>query len=766
MKKLTSSLCFKTISVILINCFLLLDIAWAGKMDLSVNKNADTLGAPIQISESDFLNGFIKAQTSAYPELSQVSFGQGYARVYDSKTNQHIGFYVDAIVYVRDENGEFRKDIGAFNPELQTFAKPEQYHSLTIAKIKALIGEKKQSQANRNNSKPQSTPIVESQGPGLRIALLAGTHVFFKHFYNQRFIRFIQPLRSQWYIWRLGLKTDQIIDMFIIQRINSSYNRQELLEGISYSVKYSQNKQKALKLDSAAAESNALFEKRYGDILKKLSRMGTDAFYFKPFKIFKSGTKTGKSNNNSTLQINPLVVTGAFFISAIDKMNNSIWQNLIRLSIFAFSAVVIIYSFLILKKFVRGPIRVKWYVWRLGLKEGQVTDLVIRRMIENSNSRKDLMKEIIAEIDDSRGKEKNKLDRDFEKRSRQLLFDKLYKMGTDAFYLKVLYRIYSHTYRAIYYKRVLKLKAKKKYYDNELLDYVKRGYSKKQLIYSYLKSNLTSTLNERRKATIDMLERFVKAGLLSKQELIYMYLEVLEGSVSIATVDAIIGLKDYIDSADDKTKVEFILKLQEIVKKLEKKIKNNTPLFWKNNRYHHDQVELQKQELLKAQALLIHIGIDVLSDFETSTDLKYIIAAAVSLEGCFKLFGDDVYWQFSGYLNQILNTLIKTQKQLIAQVKPELLKVRISNTINNNNNKKNENVKASLKETAQYIKTVNELLKKLKKTKKKNATVEEKKYLKQNKDNLLKTIGCVILNAPAGFLNNKKPAIGFVEQSI
>ncbi|MFH1061684.1 MAG: hypothetical protein V1747_02200 [Candidatus Omnitrophota bacterium] len=58
MKKLVDCLWFKLICLVLINSFLMLDIAWAGGTELNLQKNSDTLAAPVQITQQMFNAGF------------------------------------------------------------------------------------------------------------------------------------------------------------------------------------------------------------------------------------------------------------------------------------------------------------------------------------------------------------------------------------------------------------------------------------------------------------------------------------------------------------------------------------------------------------------------------------------------------------------------------------------------------------------------------------------------------------------------------------
>ena len=64
MKKLTGNLFFKVLSLILINCFLLLDIAWAGCSEIVQIRNSDTLAAPVEISQQIFSDIFSKLYQS------------------------------------------------------------------------------------------------------------------------------------------------------------------------------------------------------------------------------------------------------------------------------------------------------------------------------------------------------------------------------------------------------------------------------------------------------------------------------------------------------------------------------------------------------------------------------------------------------------------------------------------------------------------------------------------------------------------------------
>ncbi len=183
---------FRFISLVLINAFLMLDIAWAGGTELSVINPNEMLSAPVQISKPDFMKMFsiLKIKVEIFsskngkipPELAKFAFGEGYARVYDKQTDEHIGFCVDGIVYGRDGTGEFKKNLGIFDSNIQTFIKPEEDHSITIAKINALVREKNNVKAENSAAEKHRTPIFESKrdivpSVGLLVTLYIGVVV-------------------------------------------------------------------------------------------------------------------------------------------------------------------------------------------------------------------------------------------------------------------------------------------------------------------------------------------------------------------------------------------------------------------------------------------------------------------------------------------------------------------------------------------------------------------------------------------------------------
>jgi hypothetical protein len=608
MKNLISGFWGKIISLFIINSFLLLDIAWAGNMDLGLSKNKDTLAAPIQISGADFLNTFLKIKIQVSAEI----------------------FYI--------ENGQI-------HPQ--------------IARINALIKEKKQQQ-----EKP---------------------------------------------------------DISVWGKIQQSLN-----------------------------------------------------------KVFIAG-HSGRTNG---LQSNYLSTLCALAISCSAQLKLLLIQNISTIFMALGWGGIFIVSGFLLKRlsetagFIRliKPLRVKWYVWRLGLDKQDAIDQFVLEMIKHTENRQDLIKRIttvLKHLQDIKNKAKNgsnpvNSEGLLDKRLRDILFGKLFKMGTDAAYFEALYLIYSEIYRAPYYKRVLKLKPRKNYYEQEFLDYVKRGFKQQTLIQDCLKPNLRSTFTERRRASIALLNKFTKAGFLTKEELINMYLEVLENGQLPAVGDAISELRDDIEAVDSKTKTKLILNLRIIIKHLEKKVKKSKAQAKKRNNYYQSQYESLREELLKVQALLSYIVLKVLSDFQTHTDLRDIVYAAAGLEGCFNLLADDVYIEYKGYLEAILNTLIETQKQLISQVKPESLRTIIANNLKGNNkDAENEQIKTQLKQIEQQIKTVSGLIKQLEISRKKQLEIKVKQVLKaKNNNGLFFNTVCIIADIAARLRNNPKQALSLLEQAI
>lgn len=545
---------FGIISIVLINSLLLLDICWAGNMDLSVIENPDTLAAPLLISEDTFLNIF----------EAQMSFVPVYGGVDDEQLT---------LAKINALLGKEEKQKAGNN-------KTNKLQSHYLAGLGALLFAKI---ADVQSFAAQNSGVVAIAAIGV-ITLIASGFLINRLLKNKRFVRrFIHPVHERWYIWRLGLDREKLIDMFIIHRIYSTDNRKELLNSINSWIRNIQNKEKNL-ADLAQLESDAILAKRLSEISAKL-----------------------------------------------------------------------------------------------------------------------------------------------------------YSMGTDAGYFKALYWIYSNVYRVYYYKRVLKLANNKSYYNQEFFSRVRQGLNQSALINYYLKPTLRSTNPEFRRSTINILDKFVKAGLLAKAELIDIYLEVLEGPLSDVNTDAISGLINYIDGVDAQVKISLILKLQTIIQTQEKKIKKAQPLFRRVDNYSR-QYDLQKQELLKVQALLIHIVMNVLADLENQSDLQTVIATAASLKDCFDLLDDDLYVQFKGYLNQILAILIEKQDP------------------------KNQRIKAQIKQTARQIKTVSELLKLLEQTRQKQLNLEAKQAGKSNGWVVSQLMA--IAEITGKMMNNKKSAINLIEQGV
>ncbi|MBU1044502.1 MAG: hypothetical protein KJ915_08930 [Candidatus Omnitrophica bacterium] len=685
---------YKIISLILINAFLLLDIVWAGNMDFSIIENTDNLSAQIQISNPDFYNYFLNG-------VNPDDMGSKL----DEATN-----------LARDDLFTFDKINNLLSQAEQTQGDSENAISLQVNYFAPIGAGLTWGWDKVQGFIVQNQVLLTNIGfsfavIGLSLAVVMG---IYKNY--QRFIRSIQPLRMQWYSWRLGLKAGNYIDQIILRRIYASYSRKELLEDISSSVSKFKDEQKILTLDPSSKQSNDAFEERFSIVLKKLSRMGIGVFSFKSFldndKLVASAEKTDKSSNKkTTLQASSWATAGALFMTDMENSNDLSSHNLIAVAALALGGIVIVSSALMYK-----PLRMQWYIWRLDLKRGDVIDLVIKNMIAKSNNRNELINLISLEIDKLNGEEKNRLNENLAKRFDQILVDKLYKMGTKAFYYKVFFGIYSNAYRAFYYKRVLKLNNQNNF-DKQFLQDVLGGKSLQWLISDCVNIAMNSDDIEPRRLAINMLNKIVKAGLLKKQALVSMYLEVADSKFLDTKVCAIFGLKDHIKDIDQTNKIKLILKLEDIINNKEKevrKIKLALPFkrVYAYNRNHADQ----KEELLKSQALYIHMVMDLLSNFEENENINDIIKIVEDFKEYVDLLGNDVNSQFSEYLEPILAVLIKNRDQLADQLKPESLSTMIVNNIpgKNNKNTTDKQVKNQLKQTVDRIKIVSELLKQLK----------------------------------------------------
>lgn len=71
MNNLLSKSWFRFISIILIQSFLILDIAWAGGTELNLKKNSDTLSAPVEISQQMFNTSFGKLYEMNVPKAAK-----------------------------------------------------------------------------------------------------------------------------------------------------------------------------------------------------------------------------------------------------------------------------------------------------------------------------------------------------------------------------------------------------------------------------------------------------------------------------------------------------------------------------------------------------------------------------------------------------------------------------------------------------------------------------------------------------------------------
>ncbi|MFH1094261.1 MAG: hypothetical protein V1739_08970 [Candidatus Omnitrophota bacterium] len=121
------NLILKTILILLMNSFLLLDIAWAGGVNLSVSENSDTLAAPIQINKTSFFNTaytinvkpqILTSEKGEMPaELAKLLPRRKVDRwVWNDELNMYIG------IYAKDNTEEKKKNLELSGPEEQTSA--------------------------------------------------------------------------------------------------------------------------------------------------------------------------------------------------------------------------------------------------------------------------------------------------------------------------------------------------------------------------------------------------------------------------------------------------------------------------------------------------------------------------------------------------------------------------------------------------------------------------------------------------------------------
>jgi hypothetical protein len=730
----------KIISIILIDCLLISNIALAGDF----KAESDLLSAPLQIGQDEFFNAFfaIRKQAEVYlsvegtmsPELARRLFGTGYARVYDKFSGRHMGYWVDGLVYVRDkQDGEFTKCIGLFCEITQTFTKPGESPELTIQDMLRMANGTTEHQINNKDDQlPKKTMFKSKKDMVIAVGFLALAQMVI-----------IMPVVGQaWeFIYGYYPKTYMSISVFAGSIIALAT------------------------LIPALIMPNLLPWKKIGSFLSSK----------------KNGAPEKSKQKTSRIQTNGWATAGVFFATFYDQIHTWFIQHpafavMVGTGIGLVSGGYLIYRLVKYEQFINiiRPLRSGWYIWRLNLRKDNDIDQRIIEIIEKSYTRQQIIKQIsllIKENEDKKGQKGADQERveKIDKYLRRILFGKLARMGKDSVVLGAIYRIYSIFYRAGYYKRKINLEPKKNYCQREFLDCVKRGYTLEEVVQSYLRPNLRSSLAEYRRGSKEILEKLVKAGFVKEEQLIDMYLEVLEKGRVEAVTDVIVGLRDYIDKVSDQGKTKMILKLHIVIKKLEKKVKKARSKTKKPDIYYQDQYESRQKELLKVQALLTHTVLNVLSDFKNRDDLGQVIEAAQAAEGCFKMFGDGLWEEFRGYLRSILNKLESEQEKLKGELREEPLLVRLKKRLpKSEKDEKNEQIKSELKSVARNIKTINNLLSRLEKNQEKqNKSVEkQEKTAKNGKNGPIFTAICVIADLAGSLINNNNKNNGFIEQAI
>jgi len=416
------------------------------------------------------------------------------------------------------------------------------------------------------------------------------------------------------------------------------------------------------------------------------------------------------------LQLNAVTTISALAMVFADRINTfiSIYPHSTLTIGFAAGMTALgylFYRFLKSEKFGRiiSPLYTIWYVWRLGLKGKNPADNIIIEMVRQASSRKQLIQKVrntIAYLQDEMRKQQRtaveqEVDKLLEGRLKEILFSRLERMGTDAYYWKALYRFYSRHFRARKFKIELNLNPIGHAYDRELLNLVKNGWKNEELIHNYLELNLRSALETRRKYSRKILEKFVQKGMLERSEFIQMSMNVLKNGSAEAAKDIILGLEACVDGFDKHLRTKVLIHLKVNLEKHKKRIKQIEAKAKKNNGYFIEELNIKQAEEKRIEALLNSIAEIVLEDMAIQTDIYKKSSVALTLESVINDMDKDLLGEFKGQLINIRGKYEQEIEALTQRFKRESMAVYIINVMkginaNNAGAEKNKTNKALL----------------------------------------------------------------------
>lgn len=223
---------------------------------------------------------------------------------------------------------------------------------------------------------------------------------------------------------------------------------------------------------------------------------------------------------------------------------------------------------------------------------------------------------------------------------------------------------------------------KDNWFEREIVDLVQEGLSPGEIVDEHLKLNLKSSLAERRSESKKMLEKFVKAGMLTKTNLISIYMHVLETGTYDAARNVVLGLNNYLHDMDKNNRIKVVKHLELNFRKHNKKLKESRVIF--KSAPDKRLLEAAEKENILIQALLAHLAMRIMADIEKQDDLFAAVDAAEALELTFDELNNKILLKIEKNMQKIIKELEAEIDKIDGMLTPETIKERVLNGLKNN----------------------------------------------------------------------------------
>ena len=179
-----------------------------------------------------------------------------------------------------------------------------------------------------------------------------------------------------------------------------------------------------------------------------------------------------------------------------------------------------------------------------------------------------------------------------------------------------------------------------------------------------------------------MLEKFVKAGMLTKTSLISIYMHVLETGDYDDARNVVLGLNKYMHEMDKFTRIKVVKHLELNSRKHSKKLKEARAMY--KHATEKTLLEAAERENLLIQALLAHLAMRIMADLEKRDDLFAAVDAAGALELTFDALSNKILLRIKKNMQKIIVGLDREIENIEMKLLPETLKERLLNGLINN----------------------------------------------------------------------------------